>query len=117
MRKWKPHEEDLSWQEVQQIVLPSGYRQQVLKLAHENVFSGHVGVTKTYNHIVKYFFWPGLKSEVAKFCKSCHTCQVDGKPNQKIPPAPLCPIPVITDPFERLIIDCVGPLPKAKSGH
>ncbi len=39
------------------------------------------------------------------------------KPNQKIPPAPLCPIPVVNDPFDRLIIDCVGPLPKGKAGH
>ncbi len=117
MSKWKPQQEELGWQEVQQIVLPSGYRQQILKHAHENVLSGHVGITKTYNRIVKYFFWPGLKSAVSRFCKSCHTCQLAGKPNQKIPPAPLSPIPVISDPFERLIVDCVWPLPKAKSGH
>ncbi|KAI2644687.1 Transposon Tf2-9 polyprotein [Labeo rohita] len=99
MRKWKPQREELGWQEVQQIVLPSGYRHQVLKLAHENVLSGHVGITKTYNRIVKYFFWPGLKSAVSRFCRSCHTCQLAGKPNQKIPPAPLCPIPVVSDPL------------------
>ncbi|KAI2661490.1 Retrovirus-related Pol polyprotein [Labeo rohita] len=40
-----------------------------------------------------------------------------GKPNQTIPVAPLKPIPVIHEPFERLIVDCVGPLPKSKSGH
>lgn len=72
---------------------------------------------KSKGSIVKHFFWPGLKSAVSRFCKSCHTCQLAGKPNQKIPPALLCPIPVISDPFERLIVDCVGPLPKAKSGH
>lgn len=33
-----------------------------------------------------------------------------GKPNQSLKPAPLCPIPVICNPFEHLIIDCVGPL-------
>lgn len=52
---------------------------------------------------------------MAKFCRSCEVCQRVGKPNQKVPVAPLCPIPVI--PFERLIVDCVGPLPKSKSGH
>lgn len=40
-----------------------------------------------------------------------------GKPNQSISPAPLCPIPVVGDPFERVILDCVGPLPRTKSGH
>ena len=44
-------------------------------------------------------------------------CQVGGKPNQIAPPAPLHPIPVIAEPFERVIIDCVGPLPQTKSGN
>lgn len=40
-----------------------------------------------------------------------------GKPNQVVPPAPLCPIPVLGEPFQHVIVDCVGPLPKAKSGQ
>uniref|UniRef100_A0A8C1PIS4 Integrase catalytic domain-containing protein n=1 Tax=Cyprinus carpio TaxID=7962 RepID=A0A8C1PIS4_CYPCA len=39
-----------------------------------------------------------------------------GKPNQTIPPAPLFPVPVVAEPFEHIIIDCVGPLPRSKSG-
>ena len=48
---------------------------------------------------------------------SCHTCQVVGKSNQIIPKAGLQPIPAIDEPFSRIIIDCVGPLPKTKSGN
>ena len=44
-----------------------------------------------------------------------------GKPNQITQPdntkAHLQPIPAIDEPFNRIIIDCVGPLPKTKSGH
>jgi hypothetical protein len=40
---------------------------------------------------------------------------VVGTPNQKIPQAPLCPIPAFDEPFSRILIDCVGPLPKTKS--
>lgn len=76
-----------------------------------------LGITKTYQQILKYFFWPGLKSDVAKFCRSCHVFQIAGKPNQVIPPAPLHPIPAIGEPFDRIIIDCAGPLPKTKSGN
>ena len=39
-----------------------------------------------------------------------------GKPNQTIPKACLQPIPAFDEPFSRIIIDCVGPLPKTKSG-
>ncbi len=40
-----------------------------------------------------------------------------GKPNQAVPPAPLKPIPAIGEPFECVIKDFVGPLPKTKSGY
>lgn len=115
MRYWKPSDSDRDV--VYQIVLPIGYRAQIMKLAHEHICSGHLGVTKTHDRIAKLFFWPSMKSSVSAFVRSCHTCQLAGKPNQAIPRAPLKPIPVIGEPFERLILDCVGPLPKARSGH
>ena len=34
-----------------------------------------------------------------------------GKLNQTIPKAHLQPIPAIDEPFSRILIDCVGPLP------
>ncbi|KAL1267260.1 hypothetical protein QQF64_002935 [Cirrhinus molitorella] len=58
-----------------------------------------------------------MKADVAKFCRTCETCQVTGKPNQVIPRAPLVPIPVIGEPFEHVVIDCVGPLPKSRAGN
>ena len=39
------------------------------------------------------------------------------KTHQTIPKAHLHLIPAFEDPFSRLIIDCVGALPKTKSGH
>ena len=40
-----------------------------------------------------------------------------GKPNQTIPKAQLQPIPALDEPFSRILIDCVGPLPRTKSGN
>lgn len=111
MRKWE------NGDSVHQVVIPIGYRSQILMLAHDHVLSGHLGIRKTYERILRYFFWPGLKSDVSAYCRSCHSCQLAGKPNQIIPPAPLRPIPVINEPFDRILIDCVGPLPKSKAGH
>lgn len=51
------------------------------------------------------------------FSRTCPTCQIVGKPNQPVPPAPLQPIPTMGEPFEHVLIDCVGPLPKTKSGN
>lgn len=118
MRKWCSHvDENLDWNVVYQIVVPYSYRQHVLFLAHDHQLAGHLGVTKTYNRILSHFFWPGLKKDVVQYCRTCHTCQIVGKPNQSIPLAPLIPIPAIGEPFEHVMVDCVGPLPKTKSGN
>ena len=119
MRKWRPPDvsaED-EWTVNHQIVVSRVYRPESLNLAHETPMSGHLGVNKTYHKILNHFYWPGLKSDVSQFCKSCHTCQMVGKPNQTIPKAHLQPIPAFDEPFSRIIIDCVGPLPKTKSGN
>ena len=119
MRKWRPPNvsaED-EWTVNHQIVVPRVYRHEILNFAHETPMSGHLGANKTYHKILNHFYWPGLKSDVSQFCKSCHTCQMVGKPDQTIPKAHLQPIPAFDEPFSRIIIDYVGPLPKTKSGH
>ncbi|CAB4010954.1 Transposon Ty3-I Gag-Pol poly, partial [Paramuricea clavata] len=119
MRKWRPPDVsvDDEWSVRYQIVIPKPYREEVLRLAHKTPLSGHLGINKTYEKIIRHFYWPGVRKTVAEFCKTCHTCQVVGKPNQVIPKAPLKPIPAFEEPFSRIMIDCVGPLPKTKRGN
>ncbi|XP_068239311.1 uncharacterized protein [Palaemon carinicauda] len=84
----------------------------LLDLAHSA--ESHLGISKTYKRLLDDYYWPGMKADVKHHIESCHPCQVTGKPNQKIPPAPLVPITVPNSPFEKVIVDCVGPLPKTK---
>ena len=119
MRKWRPYDvpADDEWAVYHQIVVPKSYRHEILSIALESPMSGHLGIKKTYHKIINHFYWPGLKSDVSKYCKTCHTCQMVGKPNQTIPKAQLHPIPAFDEPFSRILIDCVGPLPRTKSGN
>ena len=118
MRRWTSHgDAGGDWSAVYQIVVPTAFRQTVLSLSHDHPWPGHLGVTKTHDRVLWHFFWPGLKRDVALYGRTCHACQVTGKPNQVIPPAPLCPIPAIGEPFEHVVVDCVGPLPKTKAGN
>ncbi|KAK0130706.1 hypothetical protein N1851_034660 [Merluccius polli] len=103
LRKWLPHADTDVAGQVLQVVIPEEYRELVLKAAHGET-SSHFGVKKTYNHVLQHFYWPRIKRDVA------------GKPNETIKPAPLKPIHSVGTPFEHLIVDCVGPLPKSKSG-
>ncbi|XP_056441423.1 uncharacterized protein LOC130378840 [Gadus chalcogrammus] len=102
MRRWTPPKlgGDDSWGVVEQIVIPRTYRSEILKLAHDNPLSGHLGINKTFDRILRYSFWPGLKGDVRHHCKTCHVCQV--AKTQAIPPYPLYPIPAIGEPFERV---------------
>ncbi|XP_063586253.1 uncharacterized protein LOC134763615 [Penaeus indicus] len=118
MRKYRPPEVPAtdSWNEVFQVVVATCYRSKVIGLAHD-LGGGHLGIKKTLDKVIRYFYWPGVKSDVTRYCRTCDICQRVGKPNQVIPPAPLKPIPAFEEPFSRVNIDCVGPFPKTKSGN
>ena len=94
-------------------MLPLSVRKLIMEIAHD-AYGGHLGVHKTYAKILNCFFWPNMRKDVAEFV---HTCQIFGKPNQVIHKAPLQPILVPGEPFSKIIIDNVGPLPKTKRGN
>ena len=56
------------------------------------------------------FFWPGMYSDISRYCKSCSTYQ-KGTANGITPKARLVRIPPIDDPFLSVAIDFVGSLP------
>lgn len=87
-----------------------------MSVAHDCI-AGHMGVAKTPNRVSQDFYWPRLKRDVVSFCKTCKVCQLVGKPNQKIPSAPLYPIPVVAPPFDHVIVDIVGPLVRSTGGY
>eukprot|EP00731_Ephydatia_muelleri_P035196 Em0104g2a len=100
---------------VEQLVLPRQCRAMVLKLAHETPLAGHLGRNKTTRRVLQRFYWPGVCRDVAKHCRCCPECQK--AQNRREQPAPLVPLPVIAEPFARIAMDIVGPLPRSKSGH
>lgn len=57
LRRWCPRNKiDSDWSVVHQVVVPTVFRPHVLSVAHESPWSGHLGVTKTYQRILKHFF-------------------------------------------------------------
>ncbi|XP_062589077.1 uncharacterized protein LOC134250727 [Saccostrea cucullata] len=99
-----------SGEKFSQIVIPKTMRSKVMSLAHDTPLAGHLGNKKTRQRIMQHFFWPGMYIDISRFCKSCSICQ-KGTPKGRTPKAPLIPIPPIEEPFSRIAIDFVGPLP------
>ena len=87
MRNWRPPDAPASdeRQVVHQKVVPKVYHREVISIAHDSPMAVHLGVRKTQDMILNHFWWPTPKKDVSEYCRSCHTCQVVGKPNQKIP--------------------------------
>ncbi len=89
----------------------------ILEIAHALPMIGHLSVNKTEDRILQHFYWPKLRRSVAEFVKTCHVCQMVGKPNQNVKPAPFRPVPAFDEPFSRVIIERVGPMKKTKAGN
>ena len=113
-RRWKPPGRGVEY-EVEQLILPKQCRKTVLELAHDIPMAGHQGRDKTRQRILRRFYWPSVFQDIENFCKSCRICQKASK--QRVKAAPLISLPVISEPFSRVAMDIVGPLPRSKAGH
>ena len=92
-----------------QLVIPVGFREKVLRLAHETLLAGHLGIKKTLDRVVSEFFWQGVCGDVARFCKSCDICQRTIQKG-RVTKVPLGKMPLIDTPFKRVAVDIVGPI-------
>ncbi|XP_062590636.1 uncharacterized protein LOC134252230 [Saccostrea cucullata] len=100
-----------------QLIVPSKFRHIVMKLAHESIMSGHLAISRTISRILSEFFWPGMQSEIKRFCRSCDTCQRTVSKGT-VTKVPLGRMPLIDVPFKRVAVDIVGPLhPPTEKGN
>lgn len=99
------------------IVVPRRSRITVIRNHHCPPTCGHLGVFKTTNRIMQSYYWPGIKSDVARFIARCDTC-LKTKPVQKAPAGQmLSQQPAASRPFQIISVDLVGPLPRSTSGY
>ena len=64
---------------------------------------------KTEVRILPNFFWPGLRQDVIRFCRSCDVCQRTVK-RGSVKKVPLGSMPLIDTPLKRVAVDIVGPI-------
>ena len=94
------------------LVLPKGVRKRVLEMAHEG--SGHLGARKVKALLRQRFVWPSMGVDIIAHTRSCEVCQRCAKAKGRR--VPLMEREVLSEPFEVLAFDLVGPFPKAKNG-
>jgi len=104
-------------QTTKQLALPAGLRQCVMTPAHAGVMSGHQGVHRTLERVVKSFWWLGMSNDVNNFCHSCDICQRTVSKG-RTPKVPLRKKAIIDTPFKRVAVDLVSEIfPASARGH
>ena len=99
-----------------QLIVPKRLRQHVLKVGHDSLLAGHLGVRKMTAKVLSEFYWPGVQGDISRYCRSCDLCQKTF-PKGKVPKIPIGKMPIIDTPFSRVAIDLVGPIdPPTSSG-
>ena len=86
-----------------QLVVPVGFLEKVLRLAHETLLTEHLGIKKTLDRVVSEFFF-GLEFVVMWLDFVNLVTFVKG------PFGPLGKFPLIDTPFKRVSVQLVGPI-------
>lgn len=68
VRKWTDLTDTMLGEPWLQVVVPSTIRHSVMKTAYDML--GHLGVRKTYDRVMRNFYWPSLKKDVAAYIKT-----------------------------------------------
>lgn len=88
----------------------------ILKENHDTPFSGHCGYHRMLNRIKQKYKWKQMRKDIKLYLKKCHSCQAN-KTLRKTYKSPMEITSTSSQPFERLAIDVVGPLPITEDGN
>ncbi len=97
------------------LFLPASLVTDALTEAHGELLTGHDGIYKMKERLMQCFYWPGMDSDIATHLKSCHRCQLRRRDNRP-PPTLLSPLPLPTEPGQRVHADLFGPLKTSDKG-
>lgn len=83
----------------------------MMKIAHESLMAGHLGVKKTTERIMSEFYWSRIYADIRCFCTSYDVCQRTIQ-NDKVTLGRMPLQNVIMEAFQRIAVDTciIGPL-------
>ncbi|KAI3726575.1 hypothetical protein L1987_66373 [Smallanthus sonchifolius] len=88
----------------------------ILDEAHKSHYSVHPGSDKMYQDLRDFYWWPGMKKDIALYVGKCLTCLKVKAEHQK--PSGLLQQPEIPQwKWEQISMDFITKLPRTSSGH
>ena len=95
------------------LCLPRETWDPIIRKIHQE--GGHCGLEATMERISRSFYFPHMKSETQDILRRCQICQQKGGPN--VPQKHTLISQQEGQPFQRLSIDFVGPIPGRKPNY
>ena len=92
------------------ILVPKTKIEEILRLNHDHILAGHLGIAKTTARIKRQYVWPNMINDIKKHVTSCIQCAKRKAIGSS--KAPLQPIAPAERVWERIAMDVVGPLPE-----
>jgi len=91
--------------------IPLLFIETVLHYCHSDIFSAHLGKTKTSDKVRHHAYWHGWKKDVVEYVKECLICS-GGKGHRPWRAGLMQRMPVqeLSGPFPLLVVDAIGPL-------
>ena len=85
----------------------------LLYMMHNDPTAGHFATDIMFNKIKSRYYWPQMYEDIRAYVQSCDRCQKRGRPKRNEPLHPIA----VHEPFYRIGIDIVGPLPRTKQNN
>ena len=97
-------------------MVPRQCQERVLQLAHDVPMGGHLGIEKTKDKILKWYYWPRIFKDVSQHSRSCGPCQKTAKRShgEKVP---LINVLVVGVPFHKVTVHMVEKLSRSRKGN
>ncbi|VDI24463.1 Hypothetical predicted protein [Mytilus galloprovincialis] len=98
-----------------QLIVPNELKQEILEMLHDDVQSGHLGISKTTARVQNRFYWLGYKQDIIKHLQNCHVCNSRKQsPTRSRSRMKRYNVGV---PLERVAMYLVGPFPLSYRGN
>nr|GFB97984.1 DNA/RNA polymerases superfamily protein [Tanacetum cinerariifolium] len=110
-------DDNVLWQDTR-LVVPNDatLREALLTEAHSSPFLVHPGSTKMYHDLKQYFWWSGMKTDVAMFVSKCLICQQVKIEHQRASGL-LQPLDIPVWKWDEISMDFVTGLPRTQRRH
>jgi Integrase zinc binding domain len=110
------------WRDIKgrRLIIPpyQGLKRKLMNMWHEGSINGHLRWDETISRINKEYFWPGARTWITEYIKSCATCQQNKNLTHHIKPLMFrIPSVISAKPFSHIAMDLITGLPESEGNN